>query len=65
MKSLRDEFFVLRVDSMRVMMEGTLPGPWTQARTRSWSEEVTFFEAEEERSPSLRRVPEGMSRAGL
>ena len=63
MKSLTKELLVLRVDSMRLMMEGTLPGPWTQARTRSSS--LTSFSELEVRSPSLRWVLVGMPRAGL
>ena len=36
-KSLRDEFFVLRVASVRPMRDGTLPELWRQARIRSSS----------------------------
>lgn len=36
----REDLLAERVDSMRLMSEGMLLGPWTQARTRSSSEKV-------------------------
>lgn len=52
-KSLRDEFLVLRVDSVRVMRDATLLELWRQARIRSSSSAV---EMSAERSRSLRCV---------
>ena len=52
-KSLREEFLVLRVDSVSVMRDGTLPELWTQARIRSSS---LTGESLAERSRSLRWV---------
>lgn len=64
MKSLRREFFVLRVDSMRLMIDGMLVEPWMQARIRSSS--TAFLSLEfKDMSPSLRIVLVVMPRAGL
>jgi hypothetical protein len=35
MKTLRKDFFVPLVDSMRLITEGMLLGPWMQAKTRN------------------------------
>lgn len=64
MNSFRNEFLVLRVDSINLMIEGMLFGPWIQANTRN-SSNFSFLELKEFMSTSLRRVLSLMPRAGL
>lgn len=57
MKSLRDDFGVLRVDSMKLIREGALLGPCKQAKTRSSLVALSL----ESRSPSFLRVRKDLS----
>jgi len=65
MKTLRSDFWVLRVDSMRLMIEGMLVGPWMQARTRRVFTTLLFSLEWVDMSPSFRIVLLTIPRAGL
>jgi len=63
MNNFIKDFFVLRVDSIKFMIEEILSGPWRQAKTLNFSTISTLdFE---ELSPSFRGTFIELTRAGL